>query len=463
MKVKAASGPESQPDSRSSRRSERSVPIGTSCALLTRMSTPPKAWTVAPTQARISASRFTSQAVARAVPPRRAISAAVRSTLERVRPVTITRAPSAASAYAIPSPTPCPRPVSSSRLPSRCPFSRPPPPSARPPLDEADHRELPRRARLIVDVERAIQNELRPRAAPVLALEHPCLRPEGGALHPDQCLGVRRPVAQVQVPRRVVGPTRVGRDHDAVTAGVDPVGQGRLLLLSGAPPDGAEDQVVHAGHAPRLVGVRRLHGRDVLARADGDLGAARLDEGLALLGARHRPDRTAARAAAPGTPAQHTKVRTGPLQSQRARIHPGDRSPAEEAPDARSRHGSMARARDRAGYARPRLVLRGSPSGIQPGRSIHRLRRLGPPVFRRRQERHPQPGGARLLGVRDVRARGPGGDALALAARAERLLGAPPLPAARDRLHPPLVPPAARELGPRLPAARGIAPRDQPP
>src|SRR5262245_38403852 len=239
MKVKAASGPESQPDSRSSRRSESRVPIGTSCALFTRMSTPPKASTVARTQAWISSSRFTSQAVARAVPPRRAISAAVRSTLERVRPVTITRAPSAASAYAIPSPTPCPAPVTSATLPSRVPISVPPPPSSRPPLDEADHREPPRRARLVVDVERAVQDERRPGAAAVLVLEHARLCPEGGALHPDQHLGVLLAIAEVQVPGRVRGPAGVGGDHDALTTGIDPIGQGRFLLLAGAPPDRA--------------------------------------------------------------------------------------------------------------------------------------------------------------------------------------------------------------------------------
>ena len=55
-------------------------------ALLTRMSIPPKACTVASTAASTCSRTPTSQAIATAVPPRSAISAATASHFERVRP-----------------------------------------------------------------------------------------------------------------------------------------------------------------------------------------------------------------------------------------------------------------------------------------------------------------------------------------------------------------------------------------
>ena len=75
-------------------------------ALFTRMSSPPKALTVAATAASTCARTPTSQASGSALPPRLAISAATASHFERVRPASATAAPSFASARAAPRPMP---------------------------------------------------------------------------------------------------------------------------------------------------------------------------------------------------------------------------------------------------------------------------------------------------------------------------------------------------------------------
>ena len=95
MKLKAASGPDNQPDSKSLRCMSRSGPSVTSCALFTKMSIVPKALTTVSTVRAMSASTLTLPGMASARPPRCSISATVASSFSGVRPVMATAAPSA--------------------------------------------------------------------------------------------------------------------------------------------------------------------------------------------------------------------------------------------------------------------------------------------------------------------------------------------------------------------------------
>jgi hypothetical protein len=70
------------------------------------MSSPPYTSITRETQRSRLSGFFTSQRTAIASPPRRTISSQVRSSFRTVRPAAATFAPSPASAYAMPCPTP---------------------------------------------------------------------------------------------------------------------------------------------------------------------------------------------------------------------------------------------------------------------------------------------------------------------------------------------------------------------
>src|SRR3954452_20964008 len=83
-------------------------------------------------------------------------------------------------------------------------------------LDEAHERDLPIGAALVVVVPGPVGREPLPRLRVVGAVEHLSVGPEQTLLHADLHLGVRVAVAEVEVPRRVVGRAGERRHNDPV-------------------------------------------------------------------------------------------------------------------------------------------------------------------------------------------------------------------------------------------------------
>ena len=141
--------------------------------------------------------------------------------------------------------------------------------------------------RLVVVVVGPVVVQALPGLLVVVAVEDLGVGPEAAALHPAQDLGVRLAIGEVQVPGRVLGCAREGRDDDHVALGIDPVGERDLVRLARFPPDRLQHDVVHARDHPDRVVVRGLHRGNVLAADPGNLVARRLDEGLVLLSVAH--------------------------------------------------------------------------------------------------------------------------------------------------------------------------------
>ncbi len=91
-------------------------------------------------------------------------------------------------------------------------------------------------------------------------------------------------------------------DHHRASLLICPERQRHLVLVARTAPDGAKDDVVHAGDHPRGVVITGFHRGDVAAADRGDLVAGRFDELLVLL--RHGIGRYPAASGAESSAAQ---------------------------------------------------------------------------------------------------------------------------------------------------------------